>query len=296
MQTVKRGAIEFLEKPFTEERLLEALHSAFRVLKDRPRSRLEPVRLALEEGHIVPHYQPKVHLRTGRIMGFEALLRWVKPGSCENVEETIREAFEDERLGTALSQKMLNLIVRDISNWRAAGLAFGQVSFNAAPRDLEDPSYSELLLELITRKAVSPSALQVEVLETVALNPESHHVRETLERLSCAGLSVALDDFGTGYASLTHLRSLPVDTIKIDRSFVASLHEVSSQSIVRAITGLCQGLGKEVVAEGVETNEQCQLLAGIGCDTGQGFLFGRAVGPEEVPQLLRSRPVGCPAR
>lgn len=282
IEAIKKGAVEYLQKPFTDDQLLSVLHSGFRSLKSVGPVDNGSIREALKCGKVVPHYQPKIDLLTGRSAGFEALLRWDGADPRADTANAIRDAFADPILGLKLSRRMLECILADISGWVERGIAFGRISFNASSRDLENPHYAEEVLEKLERAGVVPGAIQIEVLETVAFDPHTH-VRETLERLSNARVSIALDDFGTGYASLTHLRALPVDTIKIDRSFISTLDEPSSSSIVKAMIGLAKGLGKEVIAEGVETREQALFLKQQGCDVAQGFYFGQAVPANDVP-------------
>jgi EAL domain-containing protein (putative c-di-GMP-specific phosphodiesterase class I)/CheY-like chemotaxis protein len=286
IEAIKKGAVEYLQKPFTDEQLLAALHSGFRALRSGGRKENLAIREALENGDVAPHYQPLVHLGTGRIKGFEALLRWNEPDKRIDTGNSIRNAFADDVLGRKLSRRMLECIIGDVARWREMDLPFGRISFNASTRDLENPLYAQEVLEQLKAAGVPPRAIQVEVVETVAFDPHTH-VRETLEKLSLGGVPIALDDFGTGYASLTHLRALPVDTIKIDRSFVSTLEEPSSASIVKAMIGLAKGLEKEVVAEGVETREQVEFLKEHGCDTAQGFYFGQAVPAAEIPKFVK---------
>ena len=285
IEAIKRGAVNYLQKPFSDDQLLAVLHSAFQSLKSAPARDNLAIREALESNRVLPHYQPKVDLRTGRITGFEALLRWNEDAVGDR-ESAIHEAFADPSLGRKLSRRMLECVLADMSAWIERAVPFGRISFNASTRDLENPDYAREVLEGLKRSGVPASAIQVEVVETVAFDPHNH-VRETLEKLSRAKVSIALDDFGTGYASLTHLRALPVDTIKIDRSFVSTLNEKASASIIKAIIGLARGLDKEVVAEGAETQEQVAFLKEQGCDTAQGFYFGQARPTAEIPDLLR---------
>ncbi|MBA3676529.1 MAG: EAL domain-containing response regulator [Sphingosinicella sp.] len=285
VEAIKKGAVEYLQKPFTDDQLLAVLHSGFRSLKSAGPTDNLAIRGALKGDRVVPHYQPKVDLRTGRPNGFEALLRWDGADSRADTANAIRDAFADPALGEKLSRRMLECILLDVAGWLKSDIPFGRISFNASGRDLENPNYAEEVLQQLARAGVRPDSIQIEVLETVAFDPHTH-VRRTLERLSNANISIALDDFGTGYASLTHLRALPVDTIKIDRSFVSTLGEKSSASIVRAMIGLAKGLDKEVIAEGVETKEQVAFLKQNGCDTAQGYYFGQAIPGEDVPSTF----------
>lgn len=286
VHALKKGALEFIEKPFTDERLLAVLNDGFALVGRCRKSECERVREALQQGNILPHYQPKVDLRSGTVVGFEALLRWDTQRSATERCKAIHDAYEDPALGSALTERMLDCIMADIKGWIEAGTRFGHVSINASSCDIEDPAYADRLLARLEEAGVPASAIQVEVTETVTLDPQAHVVRETLDKLFAAGITIALDDFGTGFASLTHLQNLPVQVIKIDRAFVATLEDKSSASIVKAIVGLARGLGKEVVAEGVETRLQARFLSANGCDFAQGYLFGPGLPAAEVPAAL----------
>jgi len=292
---VKNGAIEFIQKPFSDEQLLTALHAGFAALRDRRISAGEAVRDALRRDKVLPHYQPKVDLSSGTVIGFEALLRWTPQPSHLDTCKAIHDAFEDRVLGAALTQRMLQQIFSDMAGWISSGVPFGHVAINASSGDLEDPDYVPGLVRALTKNGIPPEAVQVEVTETVTVDPSAHLVRSSLEKLSSAGIAIALDDFGTGFASLTHLQNLPVDVIKIDRSFLANLDSPSSASIIKAIVGLSKGLGKQVVAEGVETAAQAKFLVETGCEIGQGFLFGRAMPASEVPRIVAAASSSQPA-
>jgi EAL domain-containing protein (putative c-di-GMP-specific phosphodiesterase class I) len=157
------------------------------------------------------------------------------------------------------------------------------MAINISARQLRDPHCCDRMLERLAHGIVPLSALELEVTESGLLTDLEAN-RQTLERLYRRGVSIAIDDFGTGYSSLAYLRHLPVNTLKIDRAFVEQLtEEAADQAIVRAIIAMAHSLGVEVVAEGVDTDARAALLTRLGCDIGQGFLFGRPVPAERFP-------------
>jgi diguanylate cyclase (GGDEF)-like protein/PAS domain S-box-containing protein len=246
-------------------------------------------REALDHDRVKPFYQPKVELSTGRIVGFEALLRWWKPGTGVQRPAQILAAFEDLDLANALSDRMLDRTIADIRRWRDAGLAFGHVAVNASAAEFCRDDFAERVLARLDAASVPAACMEIEVTETVFLGGEGEQVQKALETLCAAGVKIALDDFGTGYASLSHLKQFPVDTIKIDRSFLPGLVEdTDDAAIVRAVLRLGQSLDIKVVAEGVETRSQAAYLRSHGCDFGQGYLFGRPVPAGRVPKLIQN--------
>nr|WP_299595770.1 EAL domain-containing protein [Sphingomonas bacterium] len=250
-------------------------------------SMLLMAREALENGRVKPFYQPKVELRTGRLIGFEALLRWWRPGTGVQRAAQILAAFEDIELANALSDRMFDRTIADIRTWRDAGLTFGHVAVNASAAEFRSDDFAERGLARLEAASVPASCLEVEVTETVFLGREGELVQKALETLCAAGVKIALDDFGTGYASLSHLKQFPVDTIKIDRSFLPGLGEDSDDAaIVRAVLRLGQSLDIKVVAEGIETRSQAGFLRAHGCDFGQGYLFGRPLPAARIPKLI----------
>lgn len=162
------------------------------------------------------------------------------------------------------------------------------MSINAAPAEFLRDDYAERLLKIIADAGVSPRALEVEVTEHVFFDRASEFVARALKALNEAGVRIALDDFGTGYSSLSHLRDFPVDVVKIDHSFISKMiEEQEIGAIVSAVIDLARSLRIDVVAEGVETEAQRDMLALKGCSFGQGYLFGRAAEADEVQLLLR---------
>jgi EAL domain-containing protein (putative c-di-GMP-specific phosphodiesterase class I) len=246
-------------------------------------------RYAIEQERIVPFYQPKIELASGRIAGFEALLRWEHPRLGLQFPATIASAFEDIELALALSDRMFAQVIADIRGWMDAGIGFGRVAVNASAAEFQHDDFAERLLERLAAAGVPPSSLELEITETVFLGRGSESVERALKRLSAAGVTIALDDFGTGFASLSHLKHFPVDVIKIDRSFVSELSKGGDDAaIVRAVIGLGRSLSIITVAEGIETKAQAERLCSEGCDLGQGYLFGKAREAAHVPLMIRS--------
>jgi EAL domain-containing protein (putative c-di-GMP-specific phosphodiesterase class I) len=243
----------------------------------------------VRERLVVPHYQQKVDLRSGEVCGFEALLRWTHSRRGIQSPDTIVDAFKEYDLASKIGRLMQEQVLTDIAAWTAAGHAFGTISINAAPAEFLRDDYAEGLLKLLDQRGIEPRLLEVEVTEHVFLERSADYVRRALEVLSGAGIRVSLDDFGTGSSSLSHLRDFPVDVVKIDRSFISRMleeHEIAA--IVSAVIDLCVSLGLQVVAEGIETEDQKAFLAARGCSTGQGFLFGKAIPASDLPAMLRA--------
>lgn len=250
-------------------------------------SMLSVAREALRRNRIVPFYQPKINLQTGRLAGFEALLRWRHPGRGIQTPDTMAAAFQDASLAQEISDRMIALVIKDVQAWIRAGVRFGHVAINAGAAEMKRGDFAERLLERLATAKVPTRCLQVEVTETVFLGEGADYVEHALRTLSAAGVRICLDDFGTGYASLSHLKKFPVDIIKIDRSFLRDLHHnEDNDAIVRTVINLGKSLSIKVVAEGIETPAQSAYLRKHGCEYGQGFLFGAAVPRKDVPTLV----------
>ena len=255
---------------------------------DRETKMLSVAREGLAGGLMVAHYQPKIDLNSGAIVGFEALARCNRLGHEPMLPESFAQAFVDPQLAVAISRQMQEMVLDDIQDWTSQGLAFGHVAINTGAADFHADDFAEGLLAQIERRGLTPGMIEVEVTEGVFLGRGSHHVARALSLLSAAGVRIALDDFGTGYASLTHLKQFRVDVLKIDRSFVSGIGKnLDDTAIVRALIGLGQSLGIETVAEGIETHAQAKFVATHGCDIGQGFLYSPAQPACNVPGMIR---------
>lgn len=215
------------------------------------------------------YFQPVVDMASGDTVGHEALLRWNHPSRGRLLPMDFAAAFEDAGTAASIQAQVLGLALD------RAVVDGMRVSVNFVGSQLQGEAGAAEILAALAARGLDSSKLVVEVTETVVLGRQDAPIIACLHRLRAAGVRVALDDFGTGYASLIHLRDFPADLLKIDRSFVAGLPgDEGSQKIVRAIVALAHGLGKLVVAEGIETEAQRDFLRGLGCDFGQGFLFG----------------------
>ncbi len=251
--------------------------------------RLTAARAAVAEDRIEPYYQPKICLESGHIAGFEALLRWHHPELGLRAPGEIAEAFADARLATDIGRVMLHRAAADMVAWRQAGVAFRHVALNVAEAELTSGDYADRLLSCLAAHGLGTDELELEVTESVFLGQASGGAARKLGDLAAAGIRIALDDFGTGYASLTHLKHYPVSAIKIDRSFVTNLESDRHDAmIVEALTTLANGLGIQVVAEGIELASQAQYLRRRRCTMGQGYLFARPMAASRVPHFVRT--------
>jgi diguanylate cyclase (GGDEF)-like protein len=272
----------------------QAYDPSLRAHIDRKAAFVRDAYAGLERDEFTIHFQPIVDLASGRAIGHEALLRWHHPDLGLLTPAIFGDILIDGRIGLLLQDRVLSLALAELRG-QAEGTGF--LSVNVTGAQLRGDRAAQRLLDRIVAAGVRPSDLCIELTEGVVLERAGDDVVSALHVLHRAGVRIALDDFGTGYASLIHLKQMPIDTLKIDRSFVLGLIEDEGQSeeIVRAIIGLGHGLRKTVVAEGVETPAQRQRLRELGCHFGQGYLFARpgpvrmAAGPVLVSRGAKQR-------
>jgi diguanylate cyclase (GGDEF)-like protein len=246
------------------------------------------LRRAIQNEELVLHFQPKAELAGGRILGVEALVRWQHPTRGFIPPTEFVPIAERTGLIKQLSHYVLAQALRQCSEWSAGGLDL-HVAVNLTIPDLLDLTLPDLIEALLDETGVRPDQLELEITETTIL-ADPFRVRKVLARLNEMGLRLAIDDFGTGYSSLAYLRRLPVQTIKVDRSFVMDMCEnASDATIVRSTIDLGRNLGLEVVAEGVETQEAWDALRALGCTLAQGYLISRPLPAGELAQLLADR-------
>jgi EAL domain-containing protein (putative c-di-GMP-specific phosphodiesterase class I) len=236
---------------------------------------------ALERDELVLHFQPIADARTGAIASAEALVRWEHPSRGLLYPGAFLPALERTTLSHRFSRKVLELAVGQTVRFRAAGRPL-RVAVNLTPSDVLDAGLPDEVATLLVRHRAQPEDLVLEVTESGVLS-DFDRARDVIERVRALGVKVALDDFGTGHSSLTHLQRLPVDVLKIDRSFVAGVvTDPATAAIVRSMLELAHTLGQRVVAEGVEDGELWRRLAGWGCDFAQGWIVGPAVPAGEL--------------
>lgn len=249
------------------------------------------LRLALEREEFALHYQPKIEADDGRISGVEALLRWHHPERGMVPPDIFIPIAEESNLITPLGSWVLNQACRQLEQWRNQGLSIS-MAVNLSPKQFNDPKLLEELRTLVERHAISPGELELEVTETAAMTNAEQAI-ESMKSIRALGIELAIDDFGTGYSSLAYLKSFPIQTLKLDRSFVRDIGEDENDTAIsKATISLAHSLGLRVVAEGVETEQQKQFLIGHHCDMLQGYLFSRPLPADEVTQLLIAECLG----
>lgn len=249
--------------------------------------------LALERGELEMFYQPQIDVATHRMVGAEALMRWNHPERGFLGATEFLPFAEESGLMIPISDWMLDAICRDLLEWNAVGGEMLRLSLNISPLYLDRGDFFDKLRLALGRYQISPHQIEVEVTENICIrNPQK--AIEQLDKLCQLGVSVAIDDFGTGYSSLSYLHRFPIHTIKIDRSFVMEIREPGMQfPVVLAIVAIAQGLGLNLVAEGVETLLQAGYLADAGCRVMQGFLYHQPKSQDMLVQLLREQQDGA---
>jgi EAL domain-containing protein (putative c-di-GMP-specific phosphodiesterase class I) len=255
------------------------------------------LRRAIERGELRVHYQPLIDLTTDRILGFEALVRWQHPVRGLVPPLAFIPLAEETGLILPLGRWVLETACRQSSRWRDSrpnGPRL-QMSVNLSARQFAQPDLVDQVESILAETGMDPTTLELEITESVVMDQSEVAVR-TLGRLRDMGVKLVLDDFGTGYSSLSYLKHLPLDTIKIDRTFVAGLESEVDRAIVDAVIALAHGLHISVVAEGIETEGQFEALREMGCDIGQGYLFARPLPAEAAHRLLSPSRLGAATR
>jgi diguanylate cyclase (GGDEF)-like protein/PAS domain S-box-containing protein len=245
--------------------------------------KLERIRLALEQGEFVLHYQPKVNMHSGKVIGAEALIRWQHPEKGILAPATFLPVIEDHPLAVDVGEWVIDTAMHQMEVWHAVGLDL-PVSVNIGARQLQQGDFVERLQAILAKHPqVHPACIEMEVLETSALS-DMALVSQVIEDCAKNGVKFALDDFGTGYSSLTYLKRLRVALLKIDRSFVRDmLDDPDDLAILKGVIGLAAAFKREVIAEGVETVAHGTLLLQLGCELAQGYGIARPMPPEQLP-------------
>jgi EAL domain-containing protein (putative c-di-GMP-specific phosphodiesterase class I) len=243
------------------------------------------LRRALENGEFDLHYQPLFDLRDRSITGVEALVRWSPPGREMVMPSEFIATAEDSGLIVPIGEWVLREALRQAHNWQSAGRPL-MIAVNVSAHQLSRANFVERLSRLIEETDIDPGLVELEVTEGVIIEGAGD-AREALDQIAALGVGIAIDDFGTGYSGLAYLKRLPIDTVKIDQSFVRDLTvDPDDAAIVTAIVAMSKSLGVDVVAEGVETEEQLAQLKALGCHRGQGYLLARPMNAAAITKLL----------
>jgi diguanylate cyclase (GGDEF)-like protein/PAS domain S-box-containing protein len=265
-------------------------------IAERKSELLQAVEASLDRGEFRLYYQPVVPIASERQLSLEGLLRWNHPKRGLITPAAFLADMDDPGLQAAIGMFVVEQAFGDMKTMMKTGLPVRRVAVNVTNADFRSDAFVDRFLDLAHQTGISPDRFCIEVTEGVFLGRDFEHLEGRLSRLHEAGVEIALDDFGTGFASLTHLRRMPIDRIKIDRSFISSLAtSAEDQAIVKGVIDIAHGMGKIVTAEGVETQEQMELLRCLGCDYLQGWYFAKACNVERLPFVLAHLP-GLPER
>lgn len=246
---------------------------------------------AIERDELFILYQPIINLAGGGPMAFEALLRWRRVDGTVRTPASFGDVFEDEKIAADIGNFVLTQVLAQIDRWRAEDVPFQRIAINATLGDFRSSGFVDRIAEAVASGRIRGHQLCIEITEGMLLDRGARAVREAVDRLSALGVEIAFDDFGTGFASLTHLRQLPINHVKIDRSFIEAICiDRKDRVIVESVIDLAHRLGLKVVAEGVEQHAQAQLLRSLDCDSIQGFLISPALTEQSASDFVRREP------
>jgi len=244
------------------------------------------LRKALRSGEFMVVYQPKIVLRTGAISGFEALIRWRHPTRGNISPAEFIQVAEETGQIVDIGRWVLQTACYQFRLWLERKLVQGRIAVNISARQFRESNIAAMVLTALTQAGLPPEHLELEITEGVLMSDP--RAADIIAQLRSHGISIALDDFGTGYSSLSYLTRFPIDTLKIDRCFVNDISYESEQAaIVTAVTSLSHRLNLKVIAEGVETESELQVITDLSCDEVQGYLFCKPLAAPEIEQWLQ---------
>jgi diguanylate cyclase (GGDEF)-like protein len=245
------------------------------------------LREAVRRGEFELHYQPRVSLVDGRMLGAEALLRWRRPGTGLVAPDDFIALAERLGLIQEIGVWVLENACRQAVQWRREGLGYLEVAVNISPSHFGAPGFAQSVKRVLEQSDMAPDRLEIEITEAITRNPKQHAL--VCQEIRHLGVRIAIDDFGVGYSSISLLKHMPVSTLKLDQHFIRDLAtNTQAPVLVGTIIGTAIGLGFNFVAEGVETLEQVQILKGLGCTSAQGYYFSRPVPAAQIPALARA--------
>jgi EAL domain-containing protein (putative c-di-GMP-specific phosphodiesterase class I) len=244
------------------------------------------LRRALGRDEFVVHYQPVIWMHPHRVVGYEALVRWQHPERGLVGPGEFIPLAEESELIVDIGERVLQLACRQTAEWNQARPDSPPVtiSVNVSPRQMADPRLPERVRRILRETDLDPLALSLEITESVLV--DEAEALDTIHELKELGVRLVLDDFGTGFSALGYLQRFPFDQLKIDRSFVKDLDDPATSAIVKSVISIADALGLAVVAEGIETESQLELVYGLGCNFAQGFYFSKPLPAEEARALI----------
>ncbi len=309
MVSASVGISLFPDDGATQEDLIRAADTAMYVAKDGSRNRFafytrdmtrkttlymerdRDLRRGFEQGELVLHYQPQVDLATGGILGVEALIRWQHPTAGLLGPDAVIPVAEKSGLIVPIGEWILREACRQARAWRVAGLPAVRMAINVSARQMNPQRLPAVVQALLDEPGLPADQLEIEITESTLQNEED--CLATLLSLKRLGVTVAIDDFGTGYSCMSSLKTLPIDRLKIDRSFICDIpQDPDSEAITEAIIAMAHRLNRGVIAEGVETVEQREFLRSRGCKEAQGYLYARPLTADALAALLAAAPLG----
>ena len=242
------------------------------------------LRKSIELGHFNLDYQPKFNLTTRKMTGVEALVRWHHPDLGRIPPDKFIQVAEETKMILSLGEWVVREAFQQAKRWEKTGYNF-RVAINISAVQIEDEKFLSIIKKILKETNVTPELIEIELTESAFGNRED--MQETIEQIRALGITVAIDDFGTGYSSFSYIKELPTNTLKIDRSFIQDIHKNDeSHAIVKAILSIAKTVGLEVVAEGIELEEQLVILRQLGCQEGQGYFYSKPTTPEECVKVF----------
>jgi EAL domain-containing protein (putative c-di-GMP-specific phosphodiesterase class I) len=291
ISAMRAGVFDYITKPFDLSQVKLVVSRALehgRRFRDSSRltnlrdKAVERLQNALSDGDFIVHYQPQVEIHSRKVVGAEALVRWNDSECGLRLPADFIPLAEETGLIVELGESVLWSACAQARRWRAAGLSDFRVAVNVSPQQLQQERFPGTVADIMASAGLPAPNLEIEVTETSLMQDPEVSIR-TLTALRNMGVKIAIDDFGTGYSSLGYLKRLPIDSVKLDASFVKdATRDPDDAALVMAIITLAHNLRKKVIAEGIETEEQLAFLRLLRCDEGQGYLLGRPGASDEL--------------